>query len=629
NYDPVQMAEYAAKWEQKTDIAHTCWLPGVGDHGGGPTRDMLLKARRWRESPFFPQVKFSTPKEFLHEAMGSPVDLPVWDDELYLELHRGCYTVHSDQKQKNRRGEDLLYQAEVWATVAQLVSGQPYPQETLETAWKGLLFNQFHDILPGTSIPQVFEDANEEWAKVDALGRSVLEQSLAALSVQGTVGRGKPLQVFNALSWSRTEVVTVAVPLGPWQIIDCETNQLVDHVVYPAEAPFAGSPADQESQVLSFLAHDVPAVGYRLYALVAGTTEVLADVHTEKYILENACLRVVVSPKTGEIISCIHLATGREILSSAANQLQCFEDSGQYWDAWNIAPDYADKPCASAQLISIEWISRNPICHRLRVTRQLNQSTLVQDYCLAADAPCLNVETWVDWQETQVVLKVNFPITIASDQATYEVPFGAIDRPTKPTTEHEKAKWEVPALRWADLSDEAFGLSILTDCKHGFDAKPSQLRLTLLKAPLWPDPGCDRTHHHFTYALYPHPGNWQTAHTPHHAQALNIPLRAYTPMSSGMPAGQPASGAICRSFLSLDAEHLILAAFKPSEADPSCFIARYYDAYGIPSEGTLTNSLGLTVGAAVNLLEEPIESLPVRPYQIQTRCLVPEKLGEA
>ncbi|MEM8614724.1 MAG: glycoside hydrolase family 38 C-terminal domain-containing protein, partial [Cyanobacteria bacterium P01_H01_bin.105] len=464
DFDPVQMAEYAAQWEQKTARTHACWLPGVGDHGGGPTRDMLLKARRWKESPFFPQVTFSTPKEFLHEAIGTDPsgslaveDLPIWKDELYLELHRGCYTVHSDQKQKNRRSEDLLYQAEVWATVAQLVAGQLYPKETLETAWKGLLFNQFHDILPGTSIPQVFKYANCEWTKVDALVHEVLEKSLAALSVQETLGvqetltEGRSLQVFNALSWPRTEMVKVAVPLGTWQIIDCETKQPIDFAVSNVDIPFNDSSVGQESQVLSFLAQDVPAVGYRVYALVADTAAALAETHTEKLVLENTDLRVIVSPETGDIISCIHLATGREIFRAAANQLQCFKDSGQYWDAWNIAPDYADNPHGSAKLISLEWISRNALCHRLRVTRQLNQSTIVQDYSLAAKSPYLEVETWVDWQETQVVLKVNFPVTVESDRATYEVPFGAIERPTKPTTEHEKAKWEVPALRWADL----------------------------------------------------------------------------------------------------------------------------------------------------------------------------------
>lgn len=647
DFDPVQMAAYAARWEKKTESPHACWLPGVGDHGGGPTRDMLIKARRWRESPFFPQVQFSTPQQFL-ETVSSALSrsnppgtetvsqqflgqLPLWDDELYLELHRGCYTAHGDQKQQNRRGEDLLYQAEVWATVAQLITGQPYPKNRLETAWKGLLFNQFHDILPGSSIPEVFQDANQEWAQVERLTQDVLTSALETLTNQAGSAQGQPLFVFNAHGWPRTEVVDVEVPLGRWQIINCETDQPVDYAVSRVSNPLVEE-AESERQVLSFVANDVPAVGYRLYALVADATENTKASSTEKnnteeYVLDNGCLRVVVSADTGEIISCVHLATEREMFATAANQLQCFEDSGQYWDAWNIAPDYANNPCAPAKLLGLEWLARTAMRQRLRVTRQLNQSIIVQDYCLDAESPWLKVETWVDWQETQVVLKVNFPVTIKADHGTYEVPFGAIERSTIPTTEHEKAKWEVPALRWADLSDATFGLSILTDCKHGFDAQPNQLRLTLLKAPLWPDPGCDRGHHHFTYAIYPHPGNWQTARTPHQARALNIPLQSYLP-AAVQPSDASADFPASRSFLSLDSNHLILAALKPSEADPSQFIARYYDAYGVASEQdplSMTNSLGLTLGEPLNLLEDPLICSSVRPYQIQTRCLYTQK----
>ena len=636
DFDPLKMAEYAAQWEQQTSSRHACWLPGVGDHGGGPTRDMLLKASRWRESPFFPQVRFSTPEKFLAEAVGKNLldssaveDLPVWDDELYLELHRGCYTAHSDQKQQNRRSEDLLYQAELWAAVAQLVTGQPYPQKTIETAWKKVLFNQFHDILPGSSIPQVFEDANRDWASVEMLGHQVLEQALAALSVNETSNQGQSLQVFNALSWPRTEVVNVVVPSESWKILDCETNQLVESVVNPTHDPFARDGKDRKCQVLSFLASNVPAVGYRVYALVP--PDMLEETYRqnsvlEKFVLKNAYLKVVICSETGGILSCIHLETGREIFREPANQLQCFEDSGQYWDAWNIAPDYADKPCAPARLLSIEWISRNDVCHRVRVTRQLNKSTIIHEYSLATESSCLNIETWVDWHETQVVLKVNFPITVESDQATYEVPFGAIERSTNPMNKHEKAKWEVPALRWADISDDTFGLSVLTDCKHGFDAQPDQLRLTLLKAPIWPDPGCDRGHHHFTYAIYPHSGNWQTARTPHQAHQLNIPLKVYQPSGSQSSDNRRAVGAMCHSFLQLEAEHLILSAFKPSETDLNRFIVRYYDAYGVASQkahSIIATSLGLSAGPSLDLLEEPMICSSDKPYQIYTRQLDP------
>ncbi|MEM6256583.1 MAG: alpha-mannosidase [Cyanobacteria bacterium P01_D01_bin.156] len=629
DFDPIKIAEYSARWEEKTGITHTCWLPGVGDHGGGPTRDMLIKAQRWQKSPFFPQVRFSTPQEFLTEAIGNvdSIDaqqinqLPLWSDELYLELHRGCYTSHSDQKQQNRRAEDLLYQAEVWAAVAQLVADQPYPKEKLEAAWKGLLFNQFHDILPGSSIPEVFKDANKEWANVFALGHDVLETALETVASNETesAAQGEPFLVFNSHSWPRTDVVTLNVLPGQWQILDGETKQCIDTVQIQ---PFVFGSEKVQHQ-LKFVSQDVPAIGYRSYLLVKKEIEGQSIEQQENYptqfLLENEHLRIRISSETGEIRSCRHLKTDREIFSTPVNQLQCFQDSGQYWDAWNIDPDYESKPCSPAQLISIEWISHSNVEQRLRVTRQLNKSTIIQDYLLEANSPLLKLETWVDWQETQVVLKVNFSVTVTAEYATYEVPFGAIERPTQPTIDHEKAKWEVPALRWADLSDDTFGLSILTDCKHGFDAQPGQLRLTLLKAPLWPDPGCDRGYHYFTYAIYPHEGNWQAARTPHYAQALNIPLRGYFPQTAAS-----SNGLVKRTFFQLNAYHLLLAALKPSEIDANQFIARYYDAYGLADDDDgepITNSLGLTPGEELNLLEEPITAWSAQPYQIQTRLL--------
>ncbi|MEM9806556.1 MAG: alpha-mannosidase [Cyanobacteria bacterium P01_D01_bin.56] len=643
DFDPLKIAEYGAQWEQTTGSSHVCWLPGVGDHGGGPTRDMLMKARRWQASPFFPQVKFSTPTEFLEQAVGNGesvgwalpasapevAQLPLWSDELYLELHRGCYTSHSDQKQQNRRAEDLLYQAEVWATVAQLIANQPYPKEQLETAWKGLLFNQFHDILPGSSIPDVFEDANQAWGEVMSIGHDVLETALATVSAQVVASDSQPLLVFNSHSWPRTDVVDVALPPGRWQILDGQTHQPVDVSLETVNSPFEDGPAGPTAHHrLKFIARDVPAVGYRLYTLVQQDENPIEQQieYSTEFILDNHFLKVKISAETGEILSCVQLSTGREIFAEAANQLQCFEDSGQYWDAWNIAPDYESKSCEPTRLSSIEWISSTTIAQRLRVTRQLNKSTIVQDYVLEANSPLLKIETWVDWQESQVVLKVNFPTTITSEQVTYEVPFGAIQRPTKPTTDHEKAKWEVPALRWADLSDETCGLSILTDCKHGFDAKPHQLRLTLLKAPLWPDPGCDRGYHHFTYAIYPHEGTWQAARTPHHAQALNIPLRVHVPQ---VTQSANVTALASRSFFQLDSENLLLAALKPSETHTNKFIARYYDAYGFfPDDSQpIANSVGLTPGADLDLLEEPLPSGPARPYQIYT-CLLETPMAQ-
>ncbi|MEM8805304.1 MAG: alpha-mannosidase [Cyanobacteria bacterium P01_G01_bin.38] len=688
DFDPVQIAKYAAEWEANTGLTQALWLPGIGDHGGGPTRDMLEKARRWAESPFFPQVDFSSAEGFLEaigvelgngqgtgdkgrlrqpspkgyrakgernktEELGKSVEadlmlvqafplrlLPKWADELYLELHRGCYTTHADQKQSNRRCEDLLYQAELFSTIAQLVAGAPYPKVDLETAWKKLLFNQFHDILPGSSIPEVFEDANRDWAVVKQIGKRVLDQALGAISTQIQLPKpphpeAKPLIVFNALSWERSEVVTYLIPEAApgclyrhWKLYDFEGQAV------PMQTRFTVR-SEQAFCEVAFWADVVPSVGYRGYWLYPDETQTeeteesvsQLEAPRQDYVLANQCLQVTVDAATGDMTSLFDKTQQREALSAPANQLQVFRDQGQYWDAWNIAPDYENHPLPPAQLKSITWFDRGPLRQRLRVIRQLGNSEVTQDYTLEAHSPVLKIETWVDWFETQVVLKVNFPLTVEADQAAYETPFGAIARPTRPQTDPEKAKWEVPALRWADLSqgapgDDGLGVSILTDCKHGFDVKPHQLRLTLLKAPLWPDPDADRGSHHFNYAVYPHAGGWQR--TPHRARELNMPmtvmvLDALPKASSALeqPRHSPHVPA-AQSFLQVAPSNLILTAFKPAEDHPEELIVRAYDATGQGGEIAVTNALGLEVATPTNLLEQPLNYSPSKPYKIHT-----------
>ncbi|MGP1374976.1 MAG: glycoside hydrolase family 38 C-terminal domain-containing protein, partial [Almyronema sp.] len=337
------------------------------------------------------------------------------------------------------------------------------------------------------------------------------------------------------------------------------------------------------------------------------------------FTLQNAYLQATINPETGDLTRLYDCVENRELLSAAANQLQAFHDQGQYWDAWNIAPDYLDHPLPPPQLTAIAWIEQGPLRQRLRVTRQLGQSTFVQDYVLDQQSPLLKIETLADWQETQVVLKVAFPLTVEAEVATYEMPFGAIARPTRPQTPADKAKWEVPALRWADLSDAAGGLSLLTDCKHGFDATPNQLRLTLLKAPLWPDPTSDRGQHKFTYALYPHAGGWQSASRL--ARELNLPLHCLVKPDLSDRGKLPTS----QSFLKIKNPNLILSAFKQSEAYPGEFILRLYETWGEFGNLEIETTLPLEGLQPVDLLEQKmatgdrsLETDPtsVKPWQV-------------
>ncbi|MBW4674317.1 MAG: alpha-mannosidase [Desmonostoc geniculatum HA4340-LM1] len=644
--DPIKMASYALEWHSQTDLPQSLWLPGVGDHGGGPTRDMLETAQRWQKSPFFPNLEFTTAEKYLHEISQSKIQNPkskieslTWNDELYLEFHRGCYTTHADQKRWNRRCEGLLYEAELFATLANISCGVRYPKAEIEAAWKQVLFQQFHDILPGSSITQVYLDALPQWQQVEEVGRKILQESLLAIASHITLPQppkpnSLPIFIFNSLNWQRSEVVSLTLPTPAtitqhWQIYDASGKLLVSQLSQPS--------------TLLFLASDIPPVGYRLFWLSPSSPSSPSSAPPPEWILENEFLRVVVNHDTGDLSSVFDKTYQREVLSGAGNQLQAFKDSGQYWDAWNIDPNYAQHPLPPTNLQSIEWVEQGAVENRVRVVRQLGESEFCQDYILQAGSPLLKIYSQVNWQENQVLVKAAFPLNIEADFATYEIPCSAIRRPTKPQTPAEKAKWEVPALRWADLTSEIneglYGISLLNDCKYGYDAKQNQLRLTLLRSPNWPDPEADRGLHEFTYALYPHTNSWQSAHTVQRGYELNTPLQVIlnplpTPQSP-VPSPQspiptphsPLPTPDRASFLHLSSENLILMAFKPAEDNPEQLILRCYECHGETAELSLQSKLGFRLKNTVDLLERSADTAPEFSSEQQILTIQPWKIA--
>lgn len=680
--DPVAMARQACEWEASTGLVQSLWLPGVGDHGGGPTRDMLTTAQRWGSSPFFPTLTFGhaqplfdawlqpeglTASDALDpdalEPSGEPstnLGLPTWSDELYLELHRGCYTTHGDQKAFNRRGEDTLFQAELWASIASLTTGQNYPHKELETAWKQVLFNQFHDILPGSSIPEVFADANQGWQAALATASQIRQDALASLAQNCPLPpppqpNAIPVVLFNALNWYRSEVVTLVLPNGlsdglprgqNWQVL--ETSGLVLPSQELVANLAAAIPAVEAPPTLLVYVPDIPPVGYRVIWLVPTNQATALASPPKNWALENQHLRASLDPETGHILSLMDRGTGQEIFSGPGHQLQAFQDQGQYWDAWNIAPDYQEHPLDNFGLQSLEWIDYGAVRQTIRVVRTFNQSTFSQDYSLDIHAKQLAIHTQVDWQETQVLVKAAFPLTVSAPTATYEIPFGAIQRATTPTTPQAAAKWEVPALRWADLSQTSpgqadrgqskRGVSILTDYKHGFDATPNQLRLTLLKAPLWPDPNADRGQQSFRYAIYPHALGWQQGKTVQAAHNFNIPIQPWplwpssqANSSVGVPTAPELVPPAAGSFIDLGDNTLVLAALKCSEDQPNQFILRAYESTGTASWAEVNSPLPLTILEPRDILEQPIEAplgrvestgrYPVLPWQVVSFAL--------
>lgn len=622
--EPVKMATNLSQWQAQTNNQDLLWLPGVGDKGGGPTRDMLETARRWQKSPFFPPMQFTTAATYLQQLASStePSQIPIWNDELYLEFHRGCYTTHGDQKRYLRRCETLLYQAELYSSLAAIIANQPYPQQEIETAWKQVLFNEFHDILPGSGIPEVYIDANCDWEAAQQAAATISQGAIAAIAAQISLPPppkpdAKPIIVFNSLNWARSEVVsltltTPAIPGNQWQIYDLQGQPV---------------PSQTYGQILRFRATDIPSVGYRLYWLTSQNYDTIVGDNSSDKIeslpqLENEFLRVIIDTETGNISSIFDKVNAKEILSSPGNQLQTFQDSGQYWDAWNIDPNYTDHPLNPPVLKEIQPLETGPVQWRWRIVRQFGSSEFCQDYILAAGSPVLQIASVVDWRERHVLVKAAFPLNVEADFATYEMPCGAISRPTKPQTPAEKAKWEVPAIRWADISDRHGGVSLLNNCKYGYDAQPHQLRLTLLRGATWPDPEADLGKHEFTYAVYPHGGSWQTAGVVHRGLELNVPLDVWQMDKLSQPQSEgklmlPPEGKL----LDLSAENLILMAVKQAEDNPQSWILRCYECHGSGAQLHLQSDLGLGISHRVNLLEEEIgvtdgEISQISPWQI-------------
>ncbi len=555
--DPEKIADYCWDWRQRTGSNTALWLTGVGDHGGGPTRDMLEIADRWSQSPFFPQITYSTAKDYL-DAIEVP-NLPVQNQDLYLEFHRGCYSVHRDQKVYNHQCEMALYQAELWSSLASLAVGFAYPYDALETAWKQVLFNQFHDILPGTSIPEVYSTANPNWLAALATCQTITNQALGAIAQQVSNGDCPARIIFNPCPWERKTWCGV-----------------------------------------------VPALGYLTTTDVPLQPQAIEP--ENPWVLENEVLLVTIDPTTGAIASLVYKPTAYEYIQGLGNQLQFFQDANQYWDAWNIDPQYAQHP-----LIETTPISTNrqdtQTTQRLTIRTRFRQSSFSTTYVLALEADCLQVETQVDWQERHVLVKVAFPLTITALVATYDMPAGVIDRPTTPTTPEEKAQWEVPALSWASLTDGTQGFSLLTPSIHGYDHRPNQLRLTLLRGIEWPDPTADRGLQTFTYALYPHRGDWRSAQVKRHTRSLALPLteRLFT---TEIPT--------TASFLQWPAQNLELLSLKASEARDGSFVLRGYESHGSPAQFDLSGSLGLHLGDRLDLLEAPTEeqSPELKPWTI-------------
>jgi alpha-mannosidase len=424
--------------------------------------------------------------------------------------------------------------------------------------------------------------------------------------------------VYNPLSWSRSAEVEVSltVPEGAKQIA------VVDGAGKPALAQVVGRDTAENRVRVRFLANDVPSMGLKVFHASAATSgSAPSDLKASALTLENEFLRVTVDSGSGCITSLFDKRGGGELLAKGAcgNLLQAFHDLPREYDAWNVDASFEDQRQDINRAEEVRQIEAGPLRAVIRVTRMVGKSKFVQDLTLNAHTPRLDVNTIVDWREKHVLVKAAFPLSVKSDFATYEIPYGSIQRPTTRNTPAEKAKFEVPALRWADLSDQDHGLSILNESKYGYDGKNNVLRITLLRSPAYPDPHADEGKHRFTYSLYPHAGTWVQAATTQRGYELNYPLMARVEFAHAGTLGKQ------YSFAELKPANLVLTAMKKAEDDDG-LVFRFFEWAGKPVEATLRLPAGATRAVETNLMEKEQNqlaiksgavSIAVKPYEVK------------
>jgi alpha-mannosidase len=592
---PKELVFNVTNFREHDRATRSLYAYGHGDGGGGPTRRMLEHARRAKDFEGLPKVELEQVSSFFPKAIADAKDLPVWSGELYLELHRGTLTTQARNKRGNRKSELLLRDAEALDALAGALglAAKDAPRENLphaaydvigrgvaapdnaadlDRAWKLVLLNQFHDIIPGSSIHWVYRDSDRDYETIAALGERVAGHSLAALAEGIDTGKAaRPVLAFNPLGWARGEV---------------------------AELPGAG-PRWVE----------VPSCGYAVLdadgeaALPASVAPVEAVRSGDSIVLSNGRVRVGIDAD-GLLSEVFDLRCGRHALAEGAraNLLQLHPDYPNKWDAWDVDVFHREVGVDLTAAERVELIESGPLRAVVLVERRFGASHLVQRIVLRAGSSRIDFENEIDWRERHRLLKVAFPVRVRSSRATYEIQYGSIERPTHFNTSWDMARFEVCAQKWADLSEGDYGVALLNDCKYGHDTVGNVLRISLLRAPTSPDPEADQGAHRFTYSMLPHAGDFRSGGVVEEAHALNSPVRfaGTAPRKGSLPAAQ--------SFVACDRPGMVLEAVKAPE-EGAGVVVRFHEAFSTRGPATVRVGFPFRKVWIADLLERPVREL--------------------
>ncbi|MBX5068221.1 alpha-mannosidase [Rhizobium lentis] len=573
----VQPDCYLPTWKNfrgKTQHHASLLAVGYGDGGGGVTPEMVEREVQLRDFPAIPQARWGTVKGFYEQAHQTAREkkLPVWDGEIYLELHRATLTSQSGVKRKHRHAERALITAETLASLAHML-GADKPR-SLEADWRVVLKNEFHDILPGSSIREVYQDAEQELGGVIDHAKAEQAKALQALST-------------NLPKGGVSDALIVVNP---------------SLAARPVSARLADGTALSAAEIVAPLSI---AVFDRRTLQPAGGLKASSD------RFENDHLSVVIG-KDGAVASLIHKASGREAVDGSANQLWVYPaDKPRNWDAWDVDADYAEKGVRLEAPESISLVENGPHRAAIRVVHRYRNSSVTQIYVLTANARRLDIETTIDWHDRRTLLRTLNPVGVQARKATFECAFGVVERATHTNTSWEQAMFEAAAHRFVDLSEPGFGVALLNNAKYGHSARGNVIGMSLVRGPIYPDPLADEGEQSFTYALMPHEGAWHEGGVLDEALDLNQPL--VTAEASGLSAGSFAP-------IGVEGTPVAFSGLKPAEEGEG-LILRLYEPAGRRGRLSLALPSGWTASQPLSILEEPMERkgpADIMPFEVRS-----------
>ncbi len=613
NPTPKQLATSWDTCLEKGSYDEQLFPFGYGDGGGGVNEQMMEFAGRAKQYPGLPRCRQGTVEQFFADVHQAGPELPTWVGELYLETHRGTYTTQGRTKQGNRRCELALRDAEIWGTLAACLHTNNADSTrrlrdlstSLEDSWKKTLLHQFHDILPGSSIGEVYEGTAADHAGVMQQTGAARDAALSSLA--GRAASSTRHRVFNSLSWDRDDVVILTLSdVGAEVVAVDDSGRLLPTQVLSH---------DGSTLEVAVIARGVPSVGAMTVDFRSGESP-RTTLQASTRVLESDIYLLELG-EDGSLVRLLDKRLEREVIPAGqrANRLQLFQDGPEREAAWNIHATYVGREYPWEGDCSVEIVEQGPVRAVARITREHRETTLVQDIILYAELPRIDFRTQVAWHEKQTLLKAGFPLAVHASSATFEVQFGAYERPTHRNTSWDQEKFEVCALRWADLSESGYGVSLLNDGKYGHDVLANVLRLTLLRGTEYPDPEADQGLHEFTYSLLPHIGDWSEGGTVRQACQLNSPLVAVPTESVEEPT----------SYISVTGP-AILETLKPAE-DGDGVILRLYEPHGSRGQVRVKHQLPFAEVISCNLVEENDQavaaskgefSLEITPFEIRT-----------